>query len=95
MWAASLVVGSLLVTSTRSLVYDLDQLDWNLNQDAEAVHPLDYWGEWDNHTYNPSPENWRFPFYTMFLDKFVNGDPTNDDANVSDHSSIAPQINRE
>ena len=31
--------------------------------------------------YHPSPNNWRFPFYTLFLDRFVNGDPTNDDAN--------------
>jgi alpha-1,3-glucan synthase len=29
----------------------------------------------------PSPENWRFPFYTLMLDRFVNGDPTNDNAN--------------
>ena len=29
----------------------------------------------------PSPDNWRFPFYTLMLDRFVNGDPTNDNAN--------------
>ncbi|KAJ6102430.1 hypothetical protein N7486_004857, partial [Penicillium sp. IBT 16267x] len=42
-----------------------------------ATHPLDYSGQWDGHTYNPSPENW----YTVFLDRFVNGDPSNDNAN--------------
>ena len=31
--------------------------------------------------YHPSPTNWRFPFYTLMLDRFINGDPTNDDAN--------------
>lgn len=34
-----------------------------------------------NHTYYSSPENWRFPFYSFIIDRFVNGDPTNDDAN--------------
>jgi len=37
--------------------------------------------EWDNHVYQPSPANWRFPVYTIFLDRLANGDPTNDDAN--------------
>ncbi|CAJ2501836.1 Uu.00g046890.m01.CDS01 [Anthostomella pinea] len=53
----------------------------NLNQNRTAENPLDYWGEWTDHSYNPSPSNWRFPFYTLFLDRFVNGDPTNDNSN--------------
>ncbi|KAF2465803.1 uncharacterized protein BDR25DRAFT_378495 [Lindgomyces ingoldianus] len=61
--------------------YDPRELDYNLNQNQSAVSPLDYWGSWDNHTFNPSPRNWRFPFYTFFLDRFANGDPTNDNAN--------------
>jgi alpha-1,3-glucan synthase len=48
---------------------------------VNAVDPLDYAGVWENHTFNPSPENWRIPFYTIMLDKWVNGDPTNDNAN--------------
>jgi alpha-1,3-glucan synthase len=54
---------------------------WNLNTNQEAIHPLDYSGTWENHTYNKSPTNWRFPVYTLFLDRWVNGDPTNDNAN--------------
>lgn len=42
---------------------------------------MSYWGEWENHTFNPSPSNWRVPFYTVLLDRFANGNPTNDDAN--------------
>jgi len=34
-----------------------------------------------NHTYYPSPDNWRFPFYSFIVDRFVNGDPSNDNAN--------------
>lgn len=54
---------------------------WNLNTNQEAIHPLDYSGTWENHTYFPSPSNWRFPVYTLFLDRYVNGDPSNDNAN--------------
>lgn len=64
-----------------SAPYDPRELDWNLNTNQQAVHPLDYSGEWEGHVYTPSPENWRFPFYTLILDRFVNGDPTNDDIN--------------
>ncbi|KAL1968942.1 hypothetical protein VTN77DRAFT_776 [Rasamsonia byssochlamydoides] len=71
----------LTLPAVSALPYDPDQVDFNLNQNQTATNPLDYWGEWPNHTYYPSPDNWRFPFYTIFLDRFVNGDPTNDDAN--------------
>ena len=72
---------ALFAASVAALRYDPQYVDYNLNQNQAAVNPLDYWGEWDNHTFHPSPENWRFPFYTLFLDRFVNADPTNDDSN--------------
>ncbi|KAL8948182.1 MAG: hypothetical protein Q9222_005607 [Ikaeria aurantiellina] len=43
--------------------------------------PLDYSGSWQGHDFYPSPANWRFPFYTITLDRFANGDPSNDDIN--------------
>ncbi|KAJ5363053.1 3-isopropylmalate dehydratase [Penicillium brevicompactum] len=61
--------------------YDEALTDYNINQNKLATNPLEYWGEWPDHTYFPSPENWRFPVYTLFLDRFVNGDPTNDNIN--------------
>jgi len=61
--------------------YEAALEDWNLNTNRTAVQPTDYWGEWSDHVYTPSPINWRFPFYTLFLDRFVNGDPTNDNIN--------------
>ncbi len=69
------------VQLARSLVYTPEFEAWNLNTNQDAQHPLDYSGIWDNHTFHPSPSNWRFPVYTLFLDKFVNGDPQNDNAN--------------
>lgn len=72
---------SLLVTLSRAYIYDPAWTEYNLNENQDAVNPLDYWGEWTGHNYTASPSNWRFPFYTLFLDRFVNGDPTNDDIN--------------
>jgi alpha-1,3-glucan synthase len=66
---------------THSLRYDPNYATHNLNQAQHATVPLDYDGMWDNHTFQPSPDNWRFPVYTLFLDRFVNGDPSNDNAN--------------
>jgi alpha-1,3-glucan synthase len=74
----SLNLLSFVVTALR---YDPTFVQHNLNQQQDAVVPTDYWGAWENHTYNPSPDNWRFPFYTITLDRFVDGDPTNNEAN--------------
>lgn len=74
----------LLLLSTLPIValhFDERYVDFNLNQNAETSEPLEYWGAWPNHTYHASPKNWRFPFYSLLLDHFVNGDPSNDDAN--------------
>lgn len=64
-----------------SLKYDPQFAGYNLNENQTAKDVLDYSGDWPNHTYTPSPSNWRFPFYSLFLDRFVNGDPSNDDIN--------------
>jgi alpha-1,3-glucan synthase len=68
-------------SSSTALRFDQQYIDYNLNQNQTATEVSDFAGAWDNHTYFPSPSNWRIPFYTLFLDKFVNGDPTNDDTN--------------
>jgi alpha-1,3-glucan synthase len=64
-----------------SLRYDPQFADHNLNQNTSADSPLDYWGKWEDHEFTISPENWRFPVYTLFLDRWVNGNPANDNAN--------------
>jgi alpha-1,3-glucan synthase len=71
----------LLISAASTLRFDPEQVGFNLNENETATDPLDYWGEWTNHSFHPSPDNWRIPFYSLFLDRFVNGDPTNDDAN--------------
>ncbi|PIA97098.1 Cell wall alpha-1,3-glucan synthase ags1 [Cercospora beticola] len=71
----------LLVVRTTAYKYDPALTEYNLNQNQTGVNPLDFWGEWTGHNYTASPENWRFPFYTLFLDRFVNGDPYNDNIN--------------
>ena len=84
----------LLAATTTALQYDPNYLEYNLNQNETATHPLDYWGEWEGHEFTASPEDWRFPFYTLFLDKFANGDPSNDNINgtVFEHDLSSNQM---
>ena len=39
------------------LIYDPEQVRWNLNQNQTATDPLDYWGEWPNHSGQSSHSN--------------------------------------
>jgi alpha-1,3-glucan synthase len=80
-WLLASGLISLFATTATSWPYDEAYLDYNLNENKTATNPAEYWGEWPNHEYHPSPKNWRFPFYTLFMDRFVNGDPTNDNIN--------------
>lgn len=49
----SSTVASLLLlftTTTFCIKYEPDQVLWNLNQNQSATDPLDYWGQWPNHS---------------------------------------------
>ncbi|KAK2044728.1 glycosyl transferase group 1 [Colletotrichum somersetense] len=70
-----------LARLAQALRYDLAFEGWNLNTNQQATNPLDYTGTRSGHNYTASPDNWRFPFYTVMLDRWVNGDPSNDNAN--------------
>lgn len=78
---ASVLLLALLTTVAQGLRYDPAYVDYNLNQNQQATNPLDYSAERRGHTYFPSPEDWRFPFYTIFLDRLADGNPTNNDIN--------------
>jgi alpha-1,3-glucan synthase len=86
----------LLVSTSRASYYDEAEVLWNLNANPDAETPLDYhipdWPAGFQH--QSSPENWRFPFYSFFLDRFVNGDPTNDNANGTawEHDPLQTQL---
>lgn len=84
----------LFITGAQALRFNKEYVGYNLNENQTATDPLDYYGAWKNHTYNPSPTNWRFPFYTVFLDKFVNGNPTNDNINGTqfEHDPMQTQL---
>jgi alpha-1,3-glucan synthase len=94
LWYFYLLFLSAHFVPSTALRYDLEQVRWNLNQNKTAVQPVDYWGEWKNHTYHPSPINWRFPFYALTLDRYVDGDPSNNQANgtVFEHSWKSTQF---
>ncbi|EAW12377.1 alpha-1,3-glucan synthase Ags1 [Aspergillus clavatus NRRL 1] len=80
-WTGALLAW--FATTASCWPYDEKFVGYNLNENKSATNPVEYWGEWPDHQgkYFPSPDNWRFPFYTLFLDRFVNGDPTNDNIN--------------
>lgn len=73
------------LTLVSGLRFDASEADWNLNQDRLADTPLQYNGSRGeglrDTSVDTTPKNWRIPFYSLFLDRFVNGDPENDDKN--------------
>ncbi|GJJ12099.1 hypothetical protein Clacol_006340 [Clathrus columnatus] len=56
-----------------------DLVDYNLNTNKNATSVLEY-QTIRRSSYTPSPTNWRaLPFYIALLDKYADGDPTNND----------------
>lgn len=54
-------------------------MEFNINTNKTATSVLDY-SYPQRSNYTASPENWRaLPFYTILLDKFADGDPSNND----------------
>ncbi|KAK3331221.1 putative cell wall alpha-1, 3-glucan synthase [Apodospora peruviana] len=76
-WAFALSATTLV----HGLRFDPAYVEYNLNTNEQATNPLDYSASRPGHTYKESPENWRFPFYTLFLDRMADGDPTNNNIN--------------
>lgn len=75
-------LSSLLLLAPRasSSPYRDDLVGYNLNVVKDAQSPLQYDSERPNTTYTPSPQNWRaLPTYTILMDKFADGDPSNND----------------
>ncbi|PQE30186.1 alpha-1,3-glucan synthase protein [Rutstroemia sp. NJR-2017a WRK4] len=89
-----ILCGALLSTQVDALRYDQKYVGYNLNENKTATSPFDYAGKWEGHDFFASPKTWRFPFYSFFLDKFVNGDPTNDDINGThfEHDVMQTQL---
>lgn len=60
--------------------YREDLVAYNLNVNQNASSPLEYDTTRPNTTYTPSPANWRaLPVYTILMDKFADGEPSNND----------------
>ncbi|KAI0341602.1 glycoside hydrolase family 13 and glycosyltransferase family 5 domain-containing protein [Trametopsis cervina] len=76
----SAAVALLSLTSlVASSPYREDLVDYNINTNKDATDPTQY-STTKRTSYNPSPLNWRqIPFYTILLDKWADGDPSNND----------------
>lgn len=69
-----------LATSVSAAPYNATYDAWNLNKNQGATDPTQYTTTRANTTYTKSPDSWRaLPFYTLLLDKFADGDPSNND----------------
>ena len=68
-----------LISSALAAPYNETYAEYNLNTNQNAQSPLDYDTNFFPSSYWPSPDNWRFPYYTILMDKFADGDPTNND----------------
>ncbi|KAG2151025.1 glycoside hydrolase family 13/glycosyltransferase family 5 protein [Suillus bovinus] len=66
--------------------YRPDLTSYNLNVNQSAQSATDYSTTRSNTTYTPSPQNWRsIPMYTVLMDKFADGDPSNNQFFNSPH----------
>ena len=68
-----------LLAQVLAAPYNETYAGYNLNTNTNAQSPLDYDTSFVPNSYTPSPSNWRIPFYTVLMDKFADGDPTNND----------------
>lgn len=74
-------IAAFLAICVSASPFDQREIAYNLNTNRNAQTVLQYSGEWEGHNYTASPENWRFPFYSLFLDRFIDGVPENNDIN--------------
>lgn len=77
---AALHAISCLLSLVSAAPYNDLFVDYNLNSNKNAQSVLEYDSTRPNQTYTPSPQNWRaLPVYTILLDKWADGDPSNND----------------
>jgi alpha-1,3-glucan synthase len=79
MWFSTALGLLSLAVSVSAAPYNETYAAWNLNTNQNAQSPMDYDTNFIPDSYFPSPDNWRFPFYTILMDKFADGDPSNND----------------
>ena len=78
-WCTALLSLLALAPAAYASPYRADLVDYNLNTNQNAQDPTQY-STTKLSKYTQSPPNWRaLPFYTILLDKFADGDPSNND----------------
>ncbi|EJF65933.1 glycoside hydrolase family 13 and glycosyltransferase family 5 protein [Dichomitus squalens] len=80
MWVRTVLLSLLALAQWGSASpYRADLVDYNINTNQNAQTPTDYSTN-KRSSYTKSPPNWRaIPFYTVLMDKFADGDPSNND----------------
>lgn len=63
----------------RSAPHTEENSRWNVNFEKSHV-PENYYGQWEDHSYFPSPMDWRaLSIYQLVTDRFADGDPRNNE----------------
>ena len=80
MWVRTALLSLLALAHLGSASpYREDLVDYNINTNQNAKSPTEY-STTKRTSYTASPTNWRsIPFYTILMDKFADGDPSNND----------------
>src|SRR5690242_7901567 len=65
-----------LVPPSIGLRFEQQYIGHNLNENETAIEAKDFWGIWDNHTFQPSPANWRMPTFVLTIDRLTAIPPT-------------------
>ncbi|EPY52099.1 alpha-1,4-glucan synthase Ags1 [Schizosaccharomyces cryophilus OY26] len=81
LWICKAIIAFLLLLLPLAYAapYSKEEEPWNLNTNKHATDILEYSGVWSDHTFFQSPENWRMNFIAIILDRWSDGDPTNND----------------
>ena len=65
----------------------------NLNRNPAAKNVLDYFGSWPGHKYHSGPATWSgVQWYQLMIDRFSDGDPTNNDGRFGGFYSFDPSF---
>lgn len=75
------LIFALLPRLCLGLRFEQQYVNYNLNQNRSAIESKDYGGTWQNHSFHPSPSNWRMPTFVLTIDRFIDGNPKNNEAN--------------
>jgi glycosidase len=76
----TLLLSFCLTLPTYAAPWTKENAPWNINFSSDGSDPSKYYGQWHDHHYFPSPQDWRkVAIYHVMTDRFSDGDPRNNE----------------